>query len=275
MSPIHQRVSEYLALRRAMGFKLRDHGLLLPQFAEFVERNGATTVSIHLALAWATQPSGVDPLRWKSRLSIVRGFARYLYALDPVTEVPPPGLLAYRASRPTPFLFSDEEVRKLLAATHRLQPPFRAATYRTVFGLLAATGLRVGEAIALERGDVDLACGVLTVRQTKFNRSRQLPLLASIVDALRTYTRERDRFEPRPKAPSFFLSTRGTALLYTCVRGVFAELTQCAGIKARSVSCRPRLHGLRHSFAVNSLLQWYRDGADVAARAHRMGASTS
>ena len=196
MNPIHQRVSEYLALRRAMGFKLREHGLLLPQFADFVERSGATTVSIDLALAWATQPSGVDPFRWKSRLSIVRGFARYLHALDPVTEVPPQGLLAYRASRPTPFLFSDEEVRKLLAATHRLRPPFRAATYRTVFGLLAATGLRVGEAIALERGDVDLARGVLTVRQSKFNRSRQLPLLASIVDALWTYTRERDRFGP-------------------------------------------------------------------------------
>ena len=266
MSLLHQRVNEYLALRRAMGFKLREHGLLLPRFADFVEQRGATTVSVELMLDWATQPTRVDPFRWRGRLSIVRGFARYLRVLDPATEVPPPRLLAYRPSRPTPFLFSDEEVRTLLDATEQLRPPFRAATYRTVFGLLAVTGLRVGEAIALERRDVDFARRTLTVRQTKFNRSRRLPLLPSVAAALGTYAHERDRSGPRPKAPNFFLSMRGTALLYPCVRGVFVMLTRRAGIQARSASCRPRLHGLRHSFAVRSLTEWYRDGVDVAAR---------
>ena len=266
MSLLHQQVNEYLALRRAMGFKLREHGLLLPRFADFVEQSGATTVSVDLMLDWATQPTGVDPFRWTSRLSIVRGFARYLHVLDPATEVPPPRLLAYRTSRPTPFLFSDEEVRTLLDATEQLRPPFRAVTYRTVFGLLAVTGLRVGEAIALERRDVDLARRRLTVRQTKFNRSRRLPLLPSVVAALGTYAHERDRSGPRPKAPNFFLSMRGTALLYASVRDVFATLARRAGIQARSASCRPRLHGLRHSFAVRSLTEWYRDGVDVAAR---------
>ena len=246
MSLLHQRVNEYLALRRAMGFKLREHGLLLPRFADFVEQSGAATVSVELMLDWATQPTGVDPFRWRSRLSVVRGFARYLHVLDPATQVPPPRLLAYRPSRPTPFLFSDEEVRRLLDATEQLRPPFRAVTYRTVFGLLAVTGLRVGEAIALERRDVDLARRMLTVRQTKFNRSRRLPLLPSVVAALGIYAHERDRSGPPPRAPNFFLSMRGTALLYTCVRDVFATLARRAGIQARSASCRPRLHGLRH-----------------------------
>ena len=266
MSLLHQRVNEYLALRRAMGFKLREHGLLLARFADFVEQSGAATVSVELMLDWATQPTGVDPFRWRSRLSVVRGFARYLHVLDPATQVPPPRLLAYRPSRPTPFLFSDEEVRRLLDATEQLRPPFRAVTYRTVFGLLAVTGLRVGEAIALERRDVDLARRMLTVRQTKFNRSRRLPLLPSVVAALGIYAHERDRSGPPPRAPNFFLSMRGTALLYTCVRDVFATLARRAGIQARSASCRPRLHGLRHSFAVHCLTEWYRDGVDVAAR---------
>ena len=139
----------------------------------------------------------------------MRGFARYLRVLDPATEVPPPRLLTDRRSRPTPFLFSDEEVRRLLDATEQLRPPFRAGTYRAVFGLLAATGLRVGEAIALERRDVGLAHRTLTVRQTKFNRSRRLPLLPSVVTALGSYARERDRSGLRPKAPNFFLSMRG------------------------------------------------------------------
>jgi len=266
MSLLHQRVNEYLALRRAMGFKLREHGLLLPRFADFVEQRGATTVSVDLMLDWATQPTGVDPFRWRSRLSVVRGFARYLRGLDSTTQGPPPRLLAYRRSRPTPFLFSDEEVRRLLDATEQLRPPFRAVTYRTVFGLLAVTGLRVGEAIALEHRDVDLARRALTVRQTKFNRSRRLPLLPSVVAALGIYARERDRSGPPPTVPNFFLSMRGTALLYPCVRDVFATLARRSGIQARSASCRPRLHGLRHSFAVHSLTEWYRDGVDVAAR---------
>lgn len=266
MSRLHALLDDYLALRRGLGFKLRQERLLLPGFVDLVEQAGEKSVTVELALAWAKKPTGVDPFRWKRRLSMVRGFARYAHAFDPATAVPPNGLLAYRATRPTPFLFSDQEIAALLAATDTLRSRLLAVTYRTLFGLLAVTGLRVGEAIDLDREDVDLARRLLTVRQTKFNKSRLLPLHPSTSDALATYTQERDRLCPKRKASSFFVSTAGTRLLYPVVRNVFVDLANDVGIQPRSPSCRPRLHGLRHSFVVNTLLGWYRDGVDVAAK---------
>ena len=266
MSRLHALLDDYLALRRGLGFKLRAERLLLPGFVDFVEQAGAESVTVELALAWAKSPTGVNPFRWQRRLSMVRGFARYVYAFDPVTEVPPDRLLAYRYSRPTPFLLSDQEIAALLAAADTLRPRLLAVTCRTLFGLLAVTGLRVGEAIDLDREDVDLARRLLTVRQTKFNKSRLLPLHPSTSDALATYTQERDRLCPKPMASSFFVSTAGTRLLYPVVRKVFVDLVNELGIQPRSPSCRPRLHGLRHSFVVNTLLGWYRDDVDVAAK---------
>ena len=266
MSRLHALLDDYLALRRGLGFKLRQERLLLPGFVDFVEQAGAKSITVELALTWAKSPSGVDPFRWKQRLSMVRGFARYLHAFDPATEVPSDGLLAYRRSRPMPYLFSEQEIAALLAAADTLRPLLLAVTCRTLFGLLAVTGLRVGEAIDLDREDVDLARRLLTVRHTKFNKSRLLPLHPSTSDALATYTQERDRLCPKPKAASFFGSTAGTRLLYPVVREVFVNLVNDADIKPRTPSCRPRLHGLRHSFVVNTLLGWYRDGVDVAAK---------
>jgi len=266
VSRLHKLLDDYLALHRGLGFKFCDHARLLPGFIDFVEQAGATTVTVELALAWAKLPTGVNPHRWKTRLSRVRGFARYLQAFDPATEVPPQGLLAYRASRPTPFLFSHQEITRLLEATDSLRSSLLRVTYRTLFGLLAATGLRVSEAIKLEREDVDLARGLLTVRQAKFNKSRRVPLHPSTNDALVTYVQQRDSLGPQPKASSFFISTAGTPLIYTCVRHVFVELANSIGLTARSAACRPGLHGLRHTFAVNSLLDWYRSGVDVAAK---------
>ena len=203
MSRLHALLDDYLALRLALGFKLCQERQLLPGFVDFVEQAGAESVTVELALAWAKKPTGVDPFRWKRRLSMVRGFARYAHAFAPATEVPPIGLLAYRATRPTPFLLSEQDITVLLAAAEALRPPLLAVTCRTLFGLLAVTGLRVGEAIALDREDVDLVRRLLTVRQTKFNKSRLLPLHPSTNDALATYTQQRDRFCPKPKAASF------------------------------------------------------------------------
>jgi integrase/recombinase XerD len=266
MSPLHQHVADYLAVRRALGYKLVDHGRLLPDFVDYLEASGASTVTVEAALSWATRPQDVQPYRWKQRLSVVRGFAGYLHALNPATQVPPSDLLAYRRRRPTPYLFSDEEVNALLTAAGALHHPLRAVTHRTLFGLLAATGMRIGEALRLDRADVDLDAGRVDIRKTKFNKSRQLPLHASTVAALDGYTRDRDRLFPAPTQPSLFINIRGTRLADRRVRAVFADLADQVGLEPRCGSSRPRIHDLRHRFAVATLLEWYRSDVDVAAR---------
>lgn len=266
MSALHQHVEDYLAVRRALGYKLVDHGRLLPDFVDHLQASGASTVTVEAALAWATRPQHVQPYRWKQRLSVVRGFARYLQALDPATQVPPSDLLAYRRRRPTPFVFSEDEITELLAAAGALAHPLRAATHRTLFGLLAATGMRVGEALRLDRDDVDLDAGQLDIRKTKFNKSRRLPLHPSTVTVLDGYTRDRDRLFPRPIQPSLFINIRGTRLAARRVRAVFADLADQVGLEPRAGSSRPRTHDLRHSFAVATLVEWYRAGVDVAVR---------
>jgi integrase/recombinase XerD len=264
MSDLHQAVRDYLAIRRALGFQLRGHDRLLGDLVDDLHSAGAATVTTELALAWATKPAGTHPFWWKTRLSVARGFARYLQTIDPATQVPPSNLLAYRRARPAPYLYSAAEIDALLAATDTLHSPLRAATYRTLLGLLAVTGMRIGEAIALDRDDIDLAGGRLTIREAK-RGTRQLPLHSTTVDALDAYARRRDELCPAPKTPSFFVSTVGTRLIYACARATFVKLRRAAGLEFAS-GPSPRAHDLRHSFAVQALLEWHRAGLDVAAR---------
>jgi integrase len=267
MTTLHERVEQYLTIRRSLGFKLEDHGRLLPQFVAYLDQRGAATLSIDAALDWATRPQGVNQFRWRQRLSVVRGFASWLQAIDPATQVPPADLLAYRRSRPIPYLFSEADIDALLGAvTAVLRHPLRVATHRTLFGLLSVTGMREGEAIGLDRDDVDLDAGSLRVRETKFNKSRQVPLHPSAVAVLRVYAAQRDRLCPRPATPSFFISVQGRRLTGRRVRAVFTRLVDQAGLAPRNGSRRPRVHDLRHAFAVRTLLDWYRDGDDVQAR---------
>lgn len=266
MNALGPALDDYLAIRRSLGFKLREHGLLLPDLVDFLVRAGATTVSTELALAWAMKPAGAQPYRWRQRLSLARGFARHLWASDASVEVPAADLLAYRHRRPTPYLYRDAEIVALLDATGRLRPPHRAATHRALLGLLAATGMRLGEGIGLDRADVDLDAGSLHVRQGKLGGSRSLPLRASTVEALRDHARERDRLCRRPPGASFFVTTTGTRLIDTSVRTVFRELVRHVGPEPRDGSGWPRIHDLRHSFAVATLRDWYRAGVDVAER---------
>jgi integrase len=265
MSNLHAELDCYLAIRRALGFKLARAELLLADFVGYLDAIGTDTVTTENAFAWATTPPNGGSSWWGQRLSVVRAFARHLHAIDPAHEVPPAGLLPARTHRATPYLYSDADIAALMAAARQFRSPLRAATFETFVGVLTVTGLRIGEALRLDRDDVDLAEGVLRVRDTKFGKSREVPLHASTVDALVAYAGLRNQHCPRPVSPSFFLSTAGTRLLYCNAHLAWLELVRRAGLGPRSAKCRPRPHDVRHSFAVRTLLGWYRDGADVAA----------
>lgn len=260
---------DYVALRRALGYQLRGYDRFLDDLVADLERVGAATLTIELAVAWATKPADAPPFRWRARLGIARGFARYLQTIDAATQVPATNLLAFRRSRPAPYLYSPAEIQALLEATDTLRPALRATTYRTMLGLLAVTGMRVGETIALDRDDVDLSERRLAIRDTK-GGGRQLPLHPSTARALAGHARLRDRLCPAPKTPSFFVSTVGTRPIYECVRETFTKLRAVAGLDTRRPI--PRVHDLRHSFAVETLLGWHRTGVDVAARLPLLGA---
>jgi integrase/recombinase XerD len=265
MSPLRQALDGYLTVRRSLGYKLARPEKLLAQFITYLENNGAVTVTTELALAWATLPAG--DVNWHAqRLSVVRGFAAYLHTIDPSAQVPPAGLIPSRRLRATPYLYSGADITALIAAAAGLRFPLRVATYQTLIGLLAVTGMRVGEAIRLDRADLDLAAGVITVRQSKFGKSRLLPLHPSATAALRGYLRLRDRLCPHPSTAAVFISPAGTRLLYCNVHATWKLLIASAGLKARSAACRPRIHDLRHSFAVASLLDAYAAGQDGQAR---------
>ena len=262
MSPLRDQLSDYLRIRRALGYKLARAEKLLAQFVAFLEERNETVITIENTLTWVTLPGGSDS--WRAhRLSTVRGFAAYLHALDDTHQVPPADLCPNRPARATPYPYSEEQIAALMAATVILRGRLRQATYRTLLGLLAVTGMRVGEAIRLDRDDVDLAHGVLTVRDTKFGKSRELPIHPSTVKALGGYARERDRLCQEPSTDAVLVSQAGTRLLYCAVHATFKQLRHHAGLRPRSVTCRPRIHDFRHRFAVQTLLDWYRSGVDV------------
>lgn len=262
MTPLDRALQDYLATRRALGFKLRRAGLLLPDFVRFLAHTGREVVTAGAAVAWARQPSQARPAWWSARLGEVRGFAKYLQTLDPRHEIPSPQLLPHRRLRATPYVYDPTEIAALLRAAEVLTSPLRVATHRTLLGLLAVTGLRTGEAIRLDRTDVDLRHGLLLIRHTKFGKTRQVPLHATTVAALARYARLRDRLAPRRRAPSFLVSTVGKRLIYQNVHETFLRLVYAAGIAERRPR-RPRIHDLRHSFAVQTVVAWHRAGLDV------------
>jgi integrase len=267
MSALRDHLAGYLALRRSLGYKLERPGQLLAGFVSYLEEAGEVTVTTGHALAWATAPGDADPSWWRVRLAAVRPFARYLAPLVPGTGIPPRGLLPGPVSRrAVPYLYSPAEVTALIAAAGTIRAPLRAATYQVLIGLLAATGMRAGEAIGLDRGDLNAGQGLLTIRGSKFGKSRQLPLHASVLQALAGYAEKRDRELPRAASPALLASLAGTRLIYKNVHRTFHELTRTAGLRPRSAACRPRIHDLRHTFAVTTLARWYSDGGDVAAR---------
>ncbi len=270
MSALRDALTQYVALRRALGTKLREPARTLGHFVEFLEREGAEFITSGLALHWATQPQRVQRATWARRLGIVRGFASWLSTLDPRTEVPPRRLLAARRRRNKPHIYTEQEIDRLMVEAAQLTSPkgLRAITYVTLIGLLSASGLRPAEALALDRSDVDLRSGILAIRQTKFGKSRFVPVEESTRTALARYAEQRDDRCPRSATEAFFVSERGTRLEISSVRRTLATISRAIGLRAPKGSRRfivrgPRLQDFRHSFATRKLISWYRAGLDV------------
>jgi integrase len=261
---LRQRLEDYLALRRELGFTLVREGDLLGQFVAFAEAAGSEVVTSELALAWARLPEGANPIWVSRRLTVVRGFSRHLAVLDPTSEIIPVDLLVARVTRPTPYLYSPVEITALMATAKDLANPLKAATFETLLGLLACTGMRAGEAMRIDRGDFDPGAGLLNIWGSKFGKSRQLILHPSTVAALRRYLRRRDQLCPSPPTPALFVSSTGRRLCHAVLQPTFRDLLRRSGVGAPNQR-RPRVHDLRHSFCVASLLRWYRQGDDVAA----------
>jgi integrase len=268
MSTLREAAGDYLAMRRALGFKLTTQGRHLISFIGYCEAHHAGHITTELALSWATQTrrGSSDEVYQSRRLMVVRIFARHLKTLDPATEIPPDDLLPHHYRRIAPYLYSPAEITALIGAAGRLAPPLRAATWQTLIGLLTVTGMRKSEACHLDRDHVDLDAAMLVITDAKFGKARQLFLHPTTVAALRRYQQAREQFCPSPHQPSFFVSTRGTRLDTHNITKTFAGLLDDAGIQAPPGRRRPRLHDLRHSFTVASLLDFYRDGGDAAAR---------
>lgn len=268
MSGLRVRAEEYLAMRRALGFKLETQGPRLMSFVRFCEEHGTEHLTADMAIAWATQTSrgSSDEVYQARRLDTVRIFARHLQALDPATEVPPEDVLSRRYRRIPPYLYSPQEVAALMSAAGGLTPAIRAVTWRTLIGLLAVTGMRQGEVCHLGRDDVDLEAGTLVITDSKFGKSRLVFLHPTAVGELDAYARARDEAFPEPQADTFLVNIHGGPLDRHNIPTTFAALVTAAGIQAPPGRRAPRLHDLRHVFAVATMLDWYRDGGNVQAR---------
>ena len=268
MKPLHHAVKDYLALRRSLGFKLKEYGECLHEFVSFLKENGVSHITNKLAVEYATKRQDEKPVSWSRRLIIIRGFARYRIGADPRTEIPPIGLLRFRSQRARPYLYTQDEIRSLLKAAQRMQSPhpLQAQTYYCLFGLLAVSGMRLGEAINLQPQDVDWTQGVLTIRGAKFGKSRLVPLHPSTRAVLLDYSRHRDEIYSRRPVDYFFVTSRGTKLEKTNLSRIFRELSRQVGIRKPGVRHGPRLHDFRHRFAIKTLLRWYRSGEQVSRR---------
>jgi integrase len=261
MSTLSGHVEDYLRLRRALGYKLERAGHLLPQLVAYLEAAGSATLTAELAISWARLPSDARPNHWAARLSVARGFARYLQTVEPATEVPPAAVFPARRHRPAPYLWSQHDIQRLLDGARALRPRLRAATHEALFGLLAVSGMRIGEAVGLDRDDVAFDTGVITIRHAKFDRSRLVPLHPTTTAALRTYATERDRLWRPRTSTAFFVSGAGARLGRSDVAKTLRGITTAMGLRSDTV--RPTTHQLRHSFAVRTLVDWHRSGVRV------------
>jgi len=278
MSALQKALEDYLVIRRGLGFELRAVEWHLCKFVAFMEEQNASHITTELALCWSRQPADSDPANWARRLGIVRRFAAWYSTTDLLTEIPPEGLLPYRYRRKPPYIYTDEEIANLVQAARELPSSkgLRGRIYSTVFGLLAVTGMRVREVEALDRQDVDLDKGILTIRRTKFGKSRMVPLHESTRDVLKDYAEARDRLFPVTTTQSFFISERGHRAMRWGMRYNFAKVSRQVGLRKPVEGHRhghgPRIHDMRHRFAVRTLVEWYRTGLNVEREIPKLSA---
>lgn len=260
-------VQRYLQERRRLGFALKSPGTELMRFARFADARGHQgPLTIDLQLDWAREHvARTGPVTAARRLEIVRPFAAHYRQFEPTTEVPPPFILGHGHRRLAPHIYTDEEIAGLLEACARMLPQdgLRPWTYKTLFGLIAATGLRVSEALKLQIADLDLPGATLTVRETKFHKSRCLPLHASVVQALCDYLSVRQRLVGHADDTSVFITAAGSALSRSGVHHVFVRLRDQLGWRARGGHARPRIHDLRHTMVVRRVQRWHEDGVSI------------
>ena len=259
------RAEEYLALRRSLGRTMRGDGRMLLDFAARLDSAGLPAITVTAALEWATEPRTATPGYWRHRLTVVRGFARHLNTLDPASEVPPPDLIVAPSHRKPPYLYSPAEIAALVHAAGTITAPLPAATSQALISLIAASGLRLGEAVGLDRDHVGLQAAMLTVNG-KNGQQRLVPLHATTVTMLTGYAARRDRLGPAASSPAFFITRTGQRIQQRWAQETFARLLVLADVQAPAGRRRPRIHDLRHTFAVSTLTGWYRTGVSVQAQ---------
>jgi len=276
VTALREAMHQYLSLRRSLGFVLINADSVLRSFVAFAEREAASYVTTDLALRWLKLSTAKEPATLVGRLNTVRRFAIWRSAADERTEVPPKNLLPYRYRRKPPYIYSDKEIESLVRAARRLPSPrgLRGPTCATLFGLLAATGMRISEAVSLDRKDVDLEESLLFIRESKFHKSRLVPVHMTTRDALSDYAEQRDRTFPMLQSVAFFISEQGTRFTHWAARDNFAVVSRQIGIrkkiKGKRIGCGPRLHDMRHRFAARTLVDWYRAGIDVEREIHKL-----
>lgn len=276
MSALRKAMQQYLSLRRSLGFKLINVENTLQSFITFAEKESACHVTTDMVLRWLNLSTAKEPATLANRFSMVRRFAIWRSAADDRTQVPPKNLLPYRYQRKPPYIYSNEEIEKLVGAARKLRSSkgFRGPTYATLFGLIAVTGMRISEVVSLDRRDVDLEEKVINIRESKFRKSRLVPVHVTTRDALSDYAEKRDRMFPVIQSAAFFVSERGTRVTHWAARDNFAVVSRQIGIrkkiKGKRVGWGPRLHDMRHRFAAQTLVDWYRAGINVEREIHKL-----
>jgi integrase len=266
MTALERHLDDYLTIRHGLGFKLVTEERVLRRFVAFMDDAGEPSITLAVALRWVAIPTGVGHAYLAQRMRAVRGFARYLYGIDPATEVPPLALLPARKHRPTPHIYTETQIAEMMAAARTLLPPLRAATMETLIGLLACTGIRDSEAFALDRSDIDRVNRLLRIRDTKYGKSREVLIHDTTLATLNAYLARRDQLRAGGDLTCVFVSCWGARLSHKSVHRSFEQVRQVSGVTRSASGRRPRLHDFRHTFAVNTLLGWYRGGENVAAK---------